>query len=130
MGATVQAIAWLAQVLSPPSERQLAKFLGLGGGDTLRESALSKFYSMVGEKQAEDLRSTKEAAGAPLHYKLRSLLKLMMLEMQVCAPAFSIDLCIAPPPGGMAVARESPLPFFRRLHESNVGPQALAPGVG
>ena len=79
-------------MLSPPSERQLAQFLGLGGGDTLRDSALSKFYSMVGEKQAEDLRNTKEAANAPLHYKLRALLKLMMLEMQVCCG----PSCISP----------------------------------
>jgi hypothetical protein len=83
VGRNRKAIARLAQMLSPPSERQLAQFLGLGGGDTLRDSALSKFYSMVSEKQAEDLRSTKEAAGAPLHYKVRALLKLMMFEMQV-----------------------------------------------
>ena len=96
-GVCIQAIVRLAQRLSPPSERQLAQFLGLGAGDTLRDSALSKFYSMVGETQADELRVTKEADGAPLHSKVRALLKLMMLEMQVWRSSL-LGACVVPQP--------------------------------
>jgi len=78
----LEALAHFANLLCPPTDSQLAQYLGVKQGDKLGESSMWKFYSMVSTEEASQLRDDPATRDRPLGHKVKAMLNVVIYEMQ------------------------------------------------
>jgi len=78
----MEGVVRVAEHMTPPTAEMLAVYLGMDSGDNLGDTSMWKYYSMVNDETAEDMRSNPDAKNQPTHVKLQQLLFVIIYELK------------------------------------------------